>query len=158
MNDLYFTAKNKKACKDVNHPGKACKFNEILLCRMKSKRVWMKSSVCHLRRNQIRPSSPRVSGISSRNDFIHEVDLFRRRRIQLKKTAILYQNHSLFLVGEAGYSYGIYPRPAPEERALQSSDGVCEPARMRSKRLFRIASDPHTIKKHRHKVGVFLCE
>ena len=30
-------------------------------------------------------------------NFIHEVDLFRRRRIQLKKTAILYQNCSLFL-------------------------------------------------------------
>jgi hypothetical protein len=44
MNDLYFTDKNKKACKDENHPGKPYKFNEILLCRMKSKQVWMKSS------------------------------------------------------------------------------------------------------------------
>ena len=37
MNDLYFTAKKKKACEDENYPGKACKFNEILLCRMKSR-------------------------------------------------------------------------------------------------------------------------
>ena len=49
MNDLYFTAKNKTACKDENHPGKPCKFNEILLCRMKSELTRMKSSVCHLR-------------------------------------------------------------------------------------------------------------
>ena len=37
MNDLYFTGKNKKACKDENYPGKPDNFNEILLCRMKSK-------------------------------------------------------------------------------------------------------------------------
>ena len=35
---------------------------------------------------------------------------------------------ALILDGESGYAYGIYPRHAPEERALRSSDGVCEPA------------------------------
>ncbi|MBQ3495484.1 MAG: hypothetical protein IJA76_02205 [Clostridia bacterium] len=44
MNDLHFTIKSKKACKDKYYPDKARNFNEILLCRMKSKRVWMKSS------------------------------------------------------------------------------------------------------------------
>ena len=37
MKDLHFAAKNKKACKDENYPGKPCKLNEILLGRMKSK-------------------------------------------------------------------------------------------------------------------------
>ena len=54
MNDLYFTGKNKKGLEGQNYPGKQHKFNEILLCRMKSEWTWMKSSVCHFRWNQIR--------------------------------------------------------------------------------------------------------
>ena len=46
--------------------------NEILHYRMKSEQTRMKSNP---------PLSPRFGGISLRSDFIHEVDLFRRRRI-----------------------------------------------------------------------------
>ena len=49
MNDLYFTAKSKKGLERTKYPGKPHKFNEILLCRMKSEGTRMKSSVCHLR-------------------------------------------------------------------------------------------------------------
>ena len=48
MNDLYFTAKSKKGLQGRKLSRQTCfyanKFNEILLLRMKSKRVWMKSS------------------------------------------------------------------------------------------------------------------
>ena len=57
------------------------KSNEILRCRMKSKQVWMKSSAYGFRRNQIRSSLTLRSKISSQSNFIHEVDLFRSRRI-----------------------------------------------------------------------------
>ena len=51
--------KIKTACKDENYPCKPYKFNEILLCRMKSEWTRMKSSVSHLRWNQIRhPNLP----------------------------------------------------------------------------------------------------
>ena len=103
MNDLYFTAKNKKACKDESSPCKPYKFNEILLCRMKSKQVWMKSSVFHLRWNQIRRSYPRVSGILSRSDFIHESGFIPTKADLVEKDSELYPILSLFLVGMTGF-------------------------------------------------------
>ena len=72
-------------CKDESHPSKPYKFNEILLCRMKSKRVWMKSSAYGFRWNQIRLLSPCVSGISSRSDFIHVSGFIPQKADLVKK-------------------------------------------------------------------------
>ena len=85
MNDLYFTAKNKKACKDVNNPDKACKFNEILLCRMKSKQVWMKSSAKASDEIKSASPNPALAGFHREAISSTKVDLFRRRRISQKK-------------------------------------------------------------------------
>ena len=74
--------------------------NEIVRCTMKSKLVWMKSSVLHLRWNQIRLLSPRVSGISSRSDFIHHWWIYSAKADLIKNSTS--RNLSNFLAGAEG--------------------------------------------------------
>ena len=69
---------------------------------MKSSQARMKSSAFRLRWNEIRLSYPRISGISSHSDFIHEVDLFRQRRISLKKAHIVLVDKCVLFLVETG--------------------------------------------------------
>ena len=59
--------------------------NEIVRCTMKSNWVWMKSSVCHLRWNQIRLNLA-IRQISSQSDFIHKSGFIPQKADLIEKT------------------------------------------------------------------------
>ena len=95
MNDLYFAVKTKKACKDENHPGKPCNFNEIQtsLDEIFGLRLQMKLNP---------PLSPSVSVISSLQRFHPRSGFISTQADLTEKDSRLYPILSLFLVQKVG--------------------------------------------------------
>ena len=97
MNErVYFAVKNKKGLQGRKISRQTCfyvnKFNEILLCRMKSKRVWMKSSPTASDEIKSASINPALAGFHPRSGFIPtKADL-------IEKGSELYPILSLFLV------------------------------------------------------------
>ena len=125
MNDLYFTGKNKKGLQGRKTSRQTCfyanKFNEILLCRMKSKQAWMKSSPtasdeiksvslypCEARFHRVAISSTKGGFIPTKADLT-------------EKDSELYPILSLFLVRKTGLEPVRCKPHAPQTCASASS-------------------------------------
>ena len=76
--------------------------NEIVRCTMKSERGSDEIFSLRLQMKLNPPPLTLRSKISSRSDFIHEVDLFRVRSDLTEKDSELYPILSLFLAGAEG--------------------------------------------------------